>query len=103
MVKKKPTKLTLNVKGEGYAVHDSLQIEGADGCLVELSPDAPNHLDFGQVTFSPWLLLKQLGSSHSWKSQLLAISSTLDLHASLTDKHPHCLCTMASLNATRLS
>jgi hypothetical protein len=55
MVKKKPTKLTLNVKGEGYAVHDSLQIEGADGRLVELSPDAPNHLDFGQVTFSPWL------------------------------------------------
>lgn len=62
MVKKKPTKLTLNVKGEGYAVHDSLQIEGADGRLVELSPDAPNHLDFGQVTCSPWLLLEQLGT-----------------------------------------
>ena len=65
MVRKKPTKLTLNVKGEGYAVHDSLQIEGADGRLVELSPDAPNHLDFGQVSFSLWLF--HLGySSRNW-------------------------------------
>lgn len=53
LIKKKPSKLTLNVKGEGYAVHDSLQIEGADGRLVELSPDAPNHLDFGQVCCAP--------------------------------------------------
>lgn len=52
LIKKKPSKLTLNVKGEGYAVHDSLQIEGADGRLVELSPDAPNHLDFGQVFYA---------------------------------------------------
>ena len=50
-VKRKPTKLTLNVKGEGYAVHDSLQMDGADGRLVELSPDAPNTLDCGQVGF----------------------------------------------------
>jgi len=65
MVRKKPTKLTLNVKGEGYAVHDSLQIEGADGRLVELSPVAPNHLDFGQVSFSLWLF--HLGySSRNW-------------------------------------
>lgn len=49
LVKKKPSKLTLNVKGEGYAVHDSLQIEGADGRLVEVSADTPNQLDFGQV------------------------------------------------------
>ena len=49
LIKKKPSKLTLNVKGEGYAVHDGLQIEGADGRSVELSPDTPNHLDFGQV------------------------------------------------------
>ena len=50
MVKKKPTKLTLNVKGEGYAVPDRLKVEGAAGRLVELSPDAPNHLDFGQAS-----------------------------------------------------
>ena len=48
-IKKKPTQLSLNVKGEGYAVHDSLQIQGADGRLVDLSSDSPNHLDFGQV------------------------------------------------------
>lgn len=74
MVKKKPTKLTLNVKGEGYAVHDSLQIEGADGRLVELSPDAPNHLDFGQVSFSPGLLLKQLGIVISMQASLTSVS-----------------------------
>ena len=50
-VKKKPVQLSLNVKGEGYAVHDSLQLQGADGRLVDLSPDAPNFLDFGQVRF----------------------------------------------------
>lgn len=50
-IKKKPTQLSLNVKGEGYAVHDSLQIQGADGRLVDLSSDSPNHLDFGQVCF----------------------------------------------------
>lgn len=55
LIKKKPSKLTLNVKGEGYAVHDSLQIEGADGRLVELSSDTPNHLDFGQVCCARWL------------------------------------------------
>lgn len=49
IIKKKPTQLSLNVKGEGYAVHDSLQIQGADGRLFDLSSDAPNHLDFGQV------------------------------------------------------
>ena len=74
MVKKKPTKLTLNVKGEGYAVHDSLQIEGADGRLVELSPDAPNHLDFGQVSLSPWMLLKQLGTVICMQASLTSMS-----------------------------
>lgn len=52
LVKKKPTKLTLNVKGEGYAVHDSLHIQGADGRLMELSHDTPNNLDFGQVHYA---------------------------------------------------
>lgn len=56
LVKKKPSKLTLNVKGEGYAVHDSLHMESVDGHLVELSPDTPNNLDFGQVGSFPGLL-----------------------------------------------
>ncbi|KAK9824158.1 hypothetical protein WJX72_008157 [[Myrmecia] bisecta] len=48
-VKRKPGKLTLNVKGEGYAIHDSLEIESADGQVIELAANAPNHIDFGQV------------------------------------------------------
>ena len=48
-IKKKPIPLSLNVKGEGYAVHDSLQLQQADGHLVDLSADTPNYLDFGQV------------------------------------------------------
>ena len=49
LVKRKPSRLMLNVKGEGYAVHNSLQMETADGQLVHLSPDVPNSIDFGQV------------------------------------------------------
>lgn len=56
-IKKKPTQLSLNVKGEGYAVHDSLQIQGADGRLFDLSSDAPNHLDFGQVGYFHFMYL----------------------------------------------
>lgn len=48
-VRKKPTRLTLNVKGEGYALHESLQVENADGSVVVLAPQQPNNLDFGQV------------------------------------------------------
>ena len=49
LVKRKPSRLMQNVKGEGYAVHNSLQMETADGQLVQLSPDEPNSIDFGQV------------------------------------------------------
>lgn len=80
LVKKKPSKLTLNVKGEGYAVHDSLHMESADGHLVELSHDTPNHLDFGQVgsslvsfsshdviaSCSVWLTRRELLLETSW-------------------------------------
>jgi hydrocephalus-inducing protein len=48
-VKNKPTQLSLTVKGEGYALHESLQIEGAEGQSVELAPRAPNPLEYGQV------------------------------------------------------
>lgn len=48
-VKRKPTKLTLNVKGEGYAIHEALHIEGADGSSVTLAPRQTNAVDFGQV------------------------------------------------------
>jgi hypothetical protein len=39
MVKRKPSRLTLNLKGEGYAIHDALTVDVAEGkvrnyCLV---------------------------------------------------------------------
>ncbi len=50
VVKKKPTRLTLNVKGDGCSIHDSLQIESSDGAVVALAPGgALNAVDFGQV------------------------------------------------------
>ncbi|KAJ3332957.1 hypothetical protein HDU76_012454, partial [Blyttiomyces sp. JEL0837] len=50
-VKKKPTPVTVNVKGEGYEIHDSLQTELADGSVCELAAGAQseNMIDFGQV------------------------------------------------------
>lgn len=36
-VKHKPTSLTLNVKGEGYAVHEELNLQAADGSEVPMS------------------------------------------------------------------
>lgn len=48
-IKNKPTTLSLTVKGEGYAIHDSVQMQGAEGQLVTLSPKNPTHLDIGQI------------------------------------------------------
>jgi hypothetical protein len=42
-VKKKPTHLTLNVKGEGYAVHESLNLVAPDGKEVPLSASVRDH------------------------------------------------------------
>ena len=48
-IKRKPTPLSINVKGEGYGVHDALEVELADGSTVELQSgsSAENILDFG--------------------------------------------------------
>lgn len=48
-VRNKPTPLTLNVKGEGYALRHALMLEMADGALTELAPRGDNTIDFGQV------------------------------------------------------
>ena len=48
-VKNKPTPLALNVKGEGYSIHDTLLLEDAAGRPVEISAHAPTRLDFGEV------------------------------------------------------
>ena len=48
-VKKKPSRLHINIKGEGYVLQNSLQAENPGGKPLELSAEAPNALDFGQV------------------------------------------------------
>ena len=48
-VRNKPTPLVLNVKEEGYALHNSLLQELPDGSTLELSAKGVNSLDFGQV------------------------------------------------------
>eukprot|EP01135_Chromosphaera_perkinsii_P007876 Nk52_evm68s1020 gene=Nk52_evmTU68s1020 len=49
IVKKKPTPLAVNVKGEGYAIRDSMFIEGENGKLIELFPGTTNSIDFKDV------------------------------------------------------
>lgn len=34
MVKRKPSRLTLNLKGEGYAIHDSLFVDVPEGKVI---------------------------------------------------------------------
>ncbi|KAJ3074073.1 hypothetical protein HDU98_012192 [Podochytrium sp. JEL0797] len=50
-IKKKPTPVSINVKGEGYEIHDVVQSELVDGTIFELASGAnsENALDFGQV------------------------------------------------------
>jgi hydrocephalus-inducing protein len=48
-VKNKPGRVVLNVKGEGYAIRDAVQIEEADGRVTELSSTQLSRLDFGTV------------------------------------------------------
>ena len=48
-VKNKPTPLAINVKGEGYGIHDTLQLEDANGRPVELSSHTTTRVDFGEV------------------------------------------------------
>jgi hydrocephalus-inducing protein len=52
-VRSKPTPLVLNVKGEGYALHNTLLQELPDGSTLELSKMGINDLDFGQVRGIP--------------------------------------------------
>ena len=48
-VRSKPTPLSLNVKGEGYALRSAMSMEMADGALTELGAGGDNPVDFGQV------------------------------------------------------
>ncbi|KAI8900319.1 hypothetical protein BC833DRAFT_523632 [Globomyces pollinis-pini] len=50
-IRKKPTPVTINVKGEGYEIHDSLHMELVDGSMLQLvsGGTAENSIDFGIV------------------------------------------------------
>lgn len=48
-VRRKPTRLTLNVKGEGFEIRDSLSVDTTDGHTLALSDVGDNQVDFGQV------------------------------------------------------
>ncbi|KAJ3226665.1 hypothetical protein HK099_004409 [Clydaea vesicula] len=48
-VRKKPTPVTINVKGEGYEIHETLQSEMNDGQTFDFAPGVENILDFGQI------------------------------------------------------
>lgn len=55
-VQRKPSRLSLNVKGEGYAVHEQLLLEsvtGGDGDhvddVIELASGSLNFVDFGRI------------------------------------------------------
>ncbi|KAJ3305286.1 hypothetical protein HDV03_001884, partial [Kappamyces sp. JEL0829] len=50
-VRKKPSPITVNVKGEGYKIHESVLVEMPDGTNYELGADSdvPNIIDFGMV------------------------------------------------------
>jgi hydrocephalus-inducing protein len=47
LVKRKPTRLSLNVKGEGYMIHDSLSTLSLDQAVIPVSFGQPNQIDFG--------------------------------------------------------
>jgi len=50
-VRKKPSRLTLNVKGEGYAIHETLEVEsvGAVRPMEVVAAPSKNAVDLGQV------------------------------------------------------
>jgi hydrocephalus-inducing protein len=89
LVKRKAVKLTLNVKGEGYAVHDSLQMAGRDGAgPIELAPvgrGAPNFIEYGQVRALGSLVFSKAfesGGSVNYRSKLSSRRSPLQLTGS---------------------
>jgi len=49
VVKKKPSAMNLNIKGEGFAVHETLLMEGEEGTTLEVSAMVSTDVDFGQV------------------------------------------------------
>ena len=49
-IKKKPTLLNLNVKGEGYAIHEHLEMQGGGAQEQQLTPELVAPAAFGEVS-----------------------------------------------------
>jgi hydrocephalus-inducing protein len=72
-IKRKPNKLSINIKGEGYAVHPILQLEAegdegdpANRFITLLSAPATNYVDFGAVQVYD-TVMKKLSVTNSGK------------------------------------
>eukprot|EP00960_Hanusia_phi_P013944 409407-Hanusia_phi.AAC.1 len=52
-VKKKATRLAINIKGEGFDNHVSVVLEDESGQVVIL-PGSVNAIDFGEVHVNDW-------------------------------------------------
>lgn len=86
IVKRKPTRLSLNVKGEGYSIHDALTIasdDQSDARSVVLG--AGNLLDFGAVRVNEELqrsvIIHNLGKFNfefNWSSQKFPAAFTIE-------------------------
>jgi hydrocephalus-inducing protein len=48
-IRNKPTPLSLNVKGQGYAIHDAVQLVDKDGKAVTMSSELANQVNFGAL------------------------------------------------------
>ncbi|KAJ3206444.1 hypothetical protein HDU82_004517 [Entophlyctis luteolus] len=75
-IKKKPTPVSINVKGEGYEIHELLQSEMADGAVFDLAHgiNSENVIDFGQAQINEKRLKRviitnsgKLNFDFSWK------------------------------------
>ena len=88
-VKRKPNKLSINVKGEGYAVHPVIQLEqsedSAAGRFLTLRPSpAVNYADFGSVqvldTLSKTITVSNNGKynfDYLWDTENIGAATTL--------------------------
>jgi hypothetical protein len=88
-VKRKSSHLGVNIKGEGYDLHDSLVAEQYDGSTVELAagPDYENLIDFGMLQINDKGIKRVLiinsgkyNFDFSWKLPLKRPNSYISIH-----------------------
>ncbi|ORX48158.1 hypothetical protein BCR36DRAFT_329786 [Piromyces finnis] len=87
-VKKKPTPVKVNIRGEGYEIHEKLISEISDNNIISLTPGdkAENIIDFGRVYINEKhvkkIIIKNTGKfniEYSWKSIISKYSNILSI------------------------